>query len=76
MMSYRHRALDKESLNPIRTGVFLGQSWTGCENVANGSHSQYCEWLSLAKFSHPFHSVNGLLIKDSSVIQLFSALKV
>jgi len=39
--------------------------WKGCENVSNYGHSQYCEWPSLAKFSQPFHCVNGLLIKGS-----------
>ena len=41
----------------------------GCENVSNGfddGHFQYCEWLTLVLFSQPFHSVNGLFIRDFS----------
>jgi len=39
--------------------------WKGCENVSNDGHSQYWEWPSMVKFSQPFQSVNGLLIKGS-----------
>ena len=51
----------------------------GCENIANGSYSQYYEWLSLQNF----YTLSK--VKDSSVlalaitlgcIQLFSTLKL
>jgi len=39
--------------------------WKGCENVSNDDHSQYREWPSMVKFSQPFQSINGLLMKGS-----------
>ena len=41
--------------------------WKGCENVANGGHSQYCNWLSLVTFSQTFHSDSQLLIARFNV---------
>ena len=41
--------------------------WKGCENVANGGHSQYCNWLSLVTFSQTFLSDSQLLIARFNV---------
>ena len=55
--------------------------WKVCENVGKDDQSLYCEWLSLATFSQPFHNVNALLLThydlsagySQSHLHLFSA---